>query len=116
MREALAWAYPYKNAILAAGLIPNVNAIPAIEPDASGPARPYAVQRRPVARAFQTDPAKAKALLKQANAIGYEIKFLFRTDDPISVKVKDAIVKAPDRGRLQGHPGAHDHGELRRGT
>ena len=42
---------------------------------------------------FETDPAKAKALLKQANAMGYEIKFLFRTDDPISVKGKDAIVK-----------------------
>ncbi len=29
VREALSWAYPYKNAILAAGLIPGVNAIPA---------------------------------------------------------------------------------------
>ena len=40
---------------------------------------------------FDSDPAKAKALLKSANAMGYEIKFLFRTDDPVSVKTKDAI-------------------------
>ena len=48
--------------------------------------------------------------------MGYEIKFLFRTDDPISVKGKDAIVKGADRGRLQGHPGADHDRELRRGS
>ena len=67
-------------------------------------------------KAFQTDPAKAKALLKQANAMGYEIKFLFRTDDPINVKAKDADREGPDRGRLQGHPGADHDRELHHGS
>ena len=53
---------------------------------------------------FQTDPAKAKALLKSANAMGYEIKFLFRTDDPINVKVKDAIVKALTEAGFKATP------------
>ncbi|HEX4685384.1 MAG TPA: ABC transporter substrate-binding protein [Nocardioides sp.] len=92
VREALSWAYPYKNAILAAGLIPGVNAIPATNLMPPGlPGRTaYNVTGR---QGFDSDPAKAKALLKQANAMGYEIKFLFRTDDPISVKTKDAVIK-----------------------
>jgi peptide/nickel transport system substrate-binding protein len=92
VREALSWAYPYKNIILASGLIPNVNAIPATNLMPPGlPGRtPYNVTGR---QGFDTDPAKAKALLKEAHAEGYEIKFLFRTDDPISVRSKDATVK-----------------------
>jgi peptide/nickel transport system substrate-binding protein len=93
VREALSWAYPYKNNILAAGLIPGVNAIPAtnLMPPGMPGRTPYNVTGR---KGFQTDPAKAKELLKSANALGYEIKFLFRTDDPISVKTRDATVKA----------------------
>jgi peptide/nickel transport system substrate-binding protein len=93
IREALSWAYPYKNAILAAGRIPGVTALPAtnlMPPGIPGRA-PYNVTGR---ESFQTNPAKAKQLLQQANALGYEIKFLFRTDDPDSVKTKDAVEKA----------------------
>ena len=103
VREALSWAYPYKNAILAAGLIPNVNAIPATNLMPPGlPGRtPYNVTGR---QGFDTDPAKAKALLKSANATGYEIKFLFRTDDPVSVKGKDAIVKGLTEAGFKATP------------
>jgi peptide/nickel transport system substrate-binding protein len=103
VREALSWAYPYKNAILAAGLIPNVNAIPATNLMPPGlPGRtPYNVTGQ---KPFQTDPAKAKSLLKQANATGYEIKFLFRTDDPANVKTKDAIVKALTEAGFKATP------------
>jgi peptide/nickel transport system substrate-binding protein len=92
VREALSWAYPYKNLILAAGYIPGVTRIPATNLMPPGlPGRtPYNVTGR---QGFDNDPAKAKALLKQANALGFEIKFLFRTDDPNSVKAKDALVK-----------------------
>jgi peptide/nickel transport system substrate-binding protein len=103
VREALSWAYPYKNAILAAGLIPNVNAIPATNLMPPGvPGRtPYNVTGR---EGFDTDAAKARALLKQADAVGYEIKFLFRTDDPISVKGKDAIVKGLTEAGFKATP------------
>ncbi len=103
VREALSWAYPYKNAILAAGLIPNVNAIPATNLMPPGlPGRTaYNVTGR---QGFESDPAKAKALLKQANAMGYEIKFLFRTDDPISVKGKDAIVRGLTEAGFKATP------------
>ncbi|HEY2877977.1 ABC transporter substrate-binding protein [Nocardioides sp.] len=103
VREALSWAYPYKNVILAGGLIPNVNAIPATNLMPPGlPGRTaYNVTGR---QGFNSDPAKAKALLKSANAMGYEIKFLFRTDDPISVKGKDAIVKGLTEGGFKATP------------
>jgi peptide/nickel transport system substrate-binding protein len=103
VREALSWAYPYKNVILAGGLIPNVNAIPATNLMPPGlPGRtPYNVTGR---QGFDTDPAKAKALLKSANAMGYEIKFLFRTDDPVSVKGKDAIVKGLTEAGFKATP------------
>jgi peptide/nickel transport system substrate-binding protein len=103
IREALSWAYPYKNVILASGLIPNVNAIPATNLMPPGiPGRtPYNVTGR---QGFDSNPAKAKALLKSANALGYEIKFLFRTDDPASVKSKDAIVKGLTQAGFKATP------------
>jgi peptide/nickel transport system substrate-binding protein len=103
VREALSWAYPYKNAILAAGLIPGVNAIPSTNLMPPGvPGRtPYNVTGR---TGFDTDAAKAKSLLQQANALGYEIKFLFRTDDPLSVKTKDAVVKGLTQAGFKATP------------
>ncbi|HEY2879683.1 ABC transporter substrate-binding protein [Nocardioides sp.] len=103
IREALSWAYPYKNAILAGGDIPGVTAVPATNLMPSGiPGRtPYNVTGR---EPFQTDPAKAKELLQQANAMGYDITFLFRSDDPVSVKVKDAIVKALGQAGFKATP------------
>jgi peptide/nickel transport system substrate-binding protein len=103
VREALSWAYPYKNIILASGLIPGVNAIPAtnLMPPGMPGRTPYNVTGR---KGFQTDPAKAKELLKSANAMGYEIKFLFQTDSPTSVKVKDATVKALTEAGFKATP------------
>jgi peptide/nickel transport system substrate-binding protein len=103
VRQALQFAYPYKNAILAAGLIPGVNAIPSTNLMPPGlPGRTaYNVTGH---KAFQTDPAKAKALLQQAGKMGYEIKFLFRTDDQVNIKVKDAIVKALTEAGFKATP------------
>ncbi len=103
VRQALQFAYPYKNAILAAGLIPGVNAIPAtnLMPPGMPGRTPYNTTGH---QAFQTDPAKAKSLLKQANATGFEIKFLFRTDDPINIKVRDAVVKALTEAGFKATP------------
>jgi peptide/nickel transport system substrate-binding protein len=103
IREALSWAYPYKDAILAGGDIPGVTAVPAtnlMPPGIPGRTAYNVTGREP----FQSDPTKAKQLLQQADAMGYDIKFLFRTDDPISVKVKDAIVKALEKAGFKATP------------
>ncbi|HEY3530047.1 MAG TPA: ABC transporter substrate-binding protein [Nocardioides sp.] len=103
IREALSWAYPYKNAILAGGDIPGITAVPAtnlMPPGIPGRTAYNATGRKP----FETDASKAKELLQQANAVGYPIKFLFRSDDPISVKVKDAIVRALNQAGFKAVP------------
>src|SRR4029078_463848 len=81
----------------------GVTAVPATNLMPPGiPGRtPYNVTGR---KSFQTDPTKAKQLLQQANAVGYDIKFLFRTDDPTSVKVKDATVKALEQAGFTATP------------
>ena len=103
VRKALSWAFPYKNIVLAAGAIPGVTAIPATNLMPPGiPARTeYNVTGR---QPFQTDPNKSKALLKAANAMGYEIKFLFRQDDPVSVQTKNALVKGLTEGGFKPTP------------
>ena len=103
IREALSWAYPYKNAILAGGDIPGVTAVPAtnlMPPGIPGRTAYNTTGRKP----FETDAAKAKQLLQDADAVGYQIKFLFRSDDPISVKVKDAIVRALTQAGFKATP------------
>ena len=60
-----------------------------------------------------TDPAKAKELLQQANAMGYEIKFLYATDDPLSVAAKDQIVKGLEAGGFKATPIASTSDKIR---
>ncbi len=103
IREALSWAYPYKNVILAQGLIPGVTAIPAsnLMPPGLPGRTAYNVTGR---TGFDNDPQKARQLLQQAHALGYEIRFLFPVDDPTRVKVKDAILKALTEGGFKATP------------
>ena len=103
VRMALQWAFPYKDYILARSFIPGVTAIPANQ------LMPPGVPGRSAFNVtnhgdFQTDPAKAKSLLKSAGQLGYEIKFLFSTDDPTSVKGKDAIVKSLTESGFKATP------------
>ncbi len=103
VRMALQWAFPYKDYILARSFIPGVTAIPASQ------LMPPGVPGRSTFNVtnhgdFQTDPAKAKSLLKSAGQLGYEIKFLFSTDDPTSVKGKDAIVKSLTESGFKATP------------
>ncbi len=48
-----------------------------------------------------TDADKAKQLLADSGNENYPIKFLYSQDDPISVDVKDAIVKGLKAGWLR---------------
>jgi len=93
VRQALAWAYPYADVYAATGLIPNVTRIYGtnLEP----PGVPGRVEYNPLPghEKGTTDPAKAKQLLQESGNMNYEIKFLYSTDDPLSVAGKDEIVK-----------------------
>ncbi|MDX6326827.1 MAG: peptide/nickel transport system substrate-binding protein [Nocardioidaceae bacterium] len=104
VRQALAWAYPYKDVILASGLIPNVTAIPAT--NIMPPGIPGRVEYNPLAghQALQTDPAKAKQLLQESGNTGYEIRFLWRTDNEVNTKSKDVLVKALQAAGFKATP------------
>ncbi len=94
VREAMLWAYPFDDVILAGGLIPGLTAIPAnniMPPGIPGREEYELVEGR---GEFETDPEKAKELLAEAGAENFEVKFLWRTDNPINTQVKDVLVKA----------------------
>ncbi len=104
VRRALAWAYPYKASWLAGGSIEGVTRIPAW--NVMPPGIPGRTQYNPLPghTPGSTDPAKAKALLKQANALNYKITFPYDTDVPTSVAVKNQIVLALKKAGFNPQP------------
>ena len=102
--EALTWAVPYNDQIVASGLIPGVNAIATqnLMPPGVPGREPY----DPVEGhgPFQTDPAKAKQILTDSGNLGYEIKFLFATDSDTSVASKDTLVKGLEAAGFKATP------------
>ncbi|MDN5893816.1 MAG: ABC transporter substrate-binding protein [Nocardioides sp.] len=113
VREAVAWAYPYKDAILAGGNIDGVtrlsDASALMPPGTPGRKEYTAVEGH---EPGTTDPAKAKALLEEAGAMDYELKFLFANDDPNGVAQKDVIVAALEEAGFKATPIATTTAEL----
>jgi len=112
VRQALAWAYPYADVYAASGYIPNVTR--SYGTNLMPPGIPGRVEFNPLPghEPGQTDTAKAKALLKQAGALGYEIKFLYATDDHYSSDAKDQIVKSLNAAGFKATPVASTLAEI----
>jgi len=104
VREALAWAYPYADVYTATGLIPNITRI--YGTNLMPPGIPGRVEFNPLEghTPGSTDPAKSKQLLQEANAMDYEIRFLYATDDPLSVAGKNEIVRGLEAGGFKATP------------
>ncbi len=93
VRQALAYAYPYRDAALAAGQIENVTRVwgeNLMPPGIPGRTEYSLLDTAP----GETDPAAARRLLEEVDAVGYEIRWLFRGDDPLDVATKDVVVRA----------------------
>ncbi len=103
VRKAIGYAYPYEDVWKAGGEIVGLTRVPGtsiLPPGTAG-----RVEYDPLGIGGKnTDPEKAKELLKEANAEGYEIKFLYATDDPLSVAAKDQIVKGLEAGGFTATP------------
>jgi peptide/nickel transport system substrate-binding protein len=112
VRKAIGYAYPYVDAWKAAGEIVGLTRVPgtSILPPGTAGRVEYDVLG---IKGQDTDPAKAKELLTQANALGYEIKFLYATDDPLSVAGKDQIVKGLEAGGFTATPIASTTDKIR---
>ena len=102
--EALTWAIPYNDQIVASGLIPEVTAIGT--QNLMPPGVPGREAYDPVEghTPFATDAAKAKQILADSGNEGFEIKFLFSTDSDISVASKDVLVRGLEAAGFKATP------------
>jgi peptide/nickel transport system substrate-binding protein len=103
VRRAIGYAYPYIDAWKAAGEIVGLTRVPStnILPPGTAGRTEYDVLG---IKGENTDPDKARELLQKANAVGYELKFYYQTDDPLSVAGKDQLVKAFEAAGFKATP------------
>ncbi len=92
VRKAIGYAYPYVDTWKAGGEIVGLTRVPGtnILPPGTAGRTEYDVLG---IKGENTDPEKARQLLEEANAVGFEIKHFYATDDPLSVQAKDQLVK-----------------------
>ena len=97
VRKAVGYAYPYVDVWKAAGEIVGLTRVPgtSILPPGTAGRVEYDVLG---IKGQNTDPAKAKELLKEANAEGYEIKFLYADRRP-AVGGREGPARQGPRGR-----------------
>jgi peptide/nickel transport system substrate-binding protein len=112
VRMAIGYAYPYVDVWKAGGEIVGLTRVPGtsiLPPGTAG-----RLDYDPLGiKGQNTDPAKSKELLQKANAMGYEIKFLYATDDPLSVAAKDQLVKGLEAGGFTATPIASTSEKIR---
>jgi peptide/nickel transport system substrate-binding protein len=91
VRKAIGIAYPYDQANQAGGLIPGLTSLPSttILP----PGIPGRMEFDPLGNGGEGngDPAAAKKILEEQDAVGTEIKFYFQTDIPESVSASEVV-------------------------
>ncbi len=104
VRKALAYAYPYQEAWAAGGEIVGVTRVPGT--NMMPPGIPERTEYNPLPdhEPGTTDADKSKQLLADSGNENYPIQFLYAQDDPISVDVKDAIVKGLKAGGFDPQP------------
>ncbi|UYM04818.1 ABC transporter substrate-binding protein [Solicola gregarius] len=105
IRKAIGLAFPYEDSWLAEGQIIGTTRAPATMISApSVPGRidpPYDVLDN---SGQETDTAAAKKLLEKADAVGYELKWVYTGDDPMLVDMKDAMVRSFEEAGFKVSP------------
>jgi peptide/nickel transport system substrate-binding protein len=103
VRKALGYAYPYQEAWKAAGEINGLTRIPgtAILPPGTAGRLDYTVLDTLGQKA---DPVTARALLEEAGAMGFEIRYVYAAGDPVSEAVNDAVVAGLEAGGFKVMP------------
>jgi peptide/nickel transport system substrate-binding protein len=103
VRQAIGYAFPYEAYWKGIGEVQGVTRVPGtsiLPPGTAGRVEYDALGIGGV----NTDIEKAKALLKEAGAEGFEIKFLFSTDDDLAVEGKNQIVKGLEAAGFKATP------------
>jgi peptide/nickel transport system substrate-binding protein len=103
VRQAIAYAFPYEAYWKGIGEVQGVTRVPGtsiLPPGTAG-----RVEYDPLGiGGVNTDPEKAKALLKEAGAENFEVKFLFATDDDLAVEGKNQIVEGLEEAGFKATP------------
>ena len=104
VRQALAYAYPYLDAIAASGNIEGVTR--SVGTNIQPPGIPGREEFNPLPEHEKggTDAAKAKALLEEAGEVGYEINWLYPTDDPLLVDTQKVVKAALEEAGFTAAP------------
>jgi peptide/nickel transport system substrate-binding protein len=92
IRKAIAYAYPYQDMWLATGEVPGVTRVPAnsvMPPGMSGKVEDF----QPDGEQITFNPEKAKELLTEAGAEGYEITMVYYEVDPLAVAGQKQLTK-----------------------
>ncbi|MDO9378552.1 MAG: ABC transporter substrate-binding protein [Nocardioidaceae bacterium] len=104
VRQALAYAFPYKDTYRAGGLIEGVTATAGDSLLPPGTAGRKEFNPIPDHEVGSTDTEKAKQLLTDAGELGFEIKWPYANDDEQAVAVKDAIVASLEKAGFKASP------------
>ena len=105
VRQAVGWAFPYRNYWRATGAIEGVTRDPSptlLPPGTNGRKVFDALGNKGI----ETDPQKAKDLLAEAGYKPgeYELSWFFENDDPLSVAGKDQVVEAFEKAGFATKP------------
>jgi peptide/nickel transport system substrate-binding protein len=103
VRQALGYAFPYEAYWKGIGEVQGVTRVPGTSILPPGTAGRVEYDALGIGGS-QTDPEKAKSLLAEAGAEGFEIKFLFATDDDLSVEGKNQVVKGLEAAGFKATP------------
>jgi peptide/nickel transport system substrate-binding protein len=112
VRKAIGLAFPYKSAWKAGGVIEGVTrqgGTTILPPGTAGRVEFDVLGNQ----GTKTDTAAAKAMLQEAGELGYEIRFLFSSDDPQAVAVKDEIKASLEEAGFKATPVATTAATLR---
>ncbi len=112
VRQAIAYAYPYRDAALAGGFVEGVTRVwgSNLMPPGIPGRTPY--DPLPDHPPGSTDPDRARALLEDAGAVGFELSWLYAADDRAQVRVKDVVAKALEDGGFTASPVATTVAEM----
>ena len=103
VRMALGYAFPYEDYWKALGEIVGLTRVPGTSILPPGTAGRVEYDALGIG-GKDTDPARAKELLEKAGETGFEIKFHYSTDDPLSVDSKDQIVRGLEEAGFKATP------------
>lgn len=104
VRRAIAYAFPYRDAALAGGYIEGITRIWGTNLMPPGIPGRTAYDPLPGLVPGSSDPDRARALLEEADAVGFEVRWLYADDDRAQVRVKDVVAKALERAGFTASP------------